>query len=184
MDSVPGEIRVTRLLGGLASDTEAPMPQEMRHYLESTWKRIQQRIPGTEFNFDFWRLCEPRRSTWRACRAVIAARSQNPDAEERMISAIQRAYYLDACNPSNRETLGKLAKSLGLDESLFLEHLDGPDCQTRLDHEMALCRQLGLTSFPSLALETGGTTWPIAVDYRDPNAMIEQIEMLTESAAN
>ncbi len=180
-ERLPSGVRVRRLLGGLAPDTDAPMPADTRRYLQATWGRIQERIPGTRFNFDFWRLCEPRRATWRACRAVIAARSQNPAAEEPMISRIQRAYYLEARNPSEAPVLGRLAAEIGLDEERFLASLDHPDCQALLDQEMALCRRFGLTGFPSLALETGGGAWPVAVDYTNPLAILDQVELLLQA---
>ncbi|MGB5741033.1 MAG: DsbA family protein, partial [Sedimenticolaceae bacterium] len=66
--SLPRHVAVRRLLGGLAPDSDQPMPADMQMRLQQTWRRIQQRIPGTRFNFDFWRVCDPRRSTWPACR--------------------------------------------------------------------------------------------------------------------
>ena len=39
---------------------------------------------------------------------------------------------------------------------------------------------MGLSSFPALALETEGTRWPVAVDYTDPRAMAEQIQLLLD----
>ena len=85
------------------------MAPQMREYLQQTWRRIQQRIPGSQFNFDFWTSCEPRRSTWPACRAVIAAREQGAENDERMTRAIQEAYYLRARNPSDEAVLVTLA---------------------------------------------------------------------------
>ena len=64
--SLPADIRFTKLLGWLAPDSDEPMPQEMQQHLQQTWQRIQERIPGTEFNFNFWSECQPRRSTWPA----------------------------------------------------------------------------------------------------------------------
>jgi putative protein-disulfide isomerase len=55
----------------------------------------------------------PRRSTYAACRAVIAARRQNPGYEEKMILAIQQAYYLEARNPADSHTLIELASEIG-----------------------------------------------------------------------
>ena len=159
------------------------MPDAMQHYLQTTWRRIQERIPGTEFNFDFWHRCRPRRSTWPACRAVIAARSQDPATERPMISAIQRAYYLEALNPSDAEVLVDLACRIGLDGPAFASRLDDPACQALLEQEMSRCRQLGLTSFPSLALVTGDSGWPVQIDYTNPLAMVERIEALIEITA-
>lgn len=173
-------IAVRRLLGGLAPDSDAPMPPEMRLHLQQTWHRIMRKIPGTRFNFDFWKRCEPRRSTWPACRAVIAAREQAPEAEraradEAMTAAIQRAYYLEARNPSDEETLAALAVELGFDRERFLETLNAPRTQGRLEREMALGREMNATSFPSLVLAGEASRWPIPVDYRDAGAMLETI---------
>lgn len=180
---LPDAVEVVPLLGGLAPDTEAPMPAAMQHHLQTTWRRIQDRIPGTEFNFDFWRTCKPRRSTWRACRAVIAARIQDPAMASPMVSAIQRAYYLEALNPSDAEVLIHLADRLGLDGQEFGTHLDAPACQAALDREMALCRRFGLTNFPSLALVTGDSGWPVEIDYTNPLMMVERIEAMLEVVA-
>ena len=82
------------------------MPAEMRQRISGHWRTIHEML-GTEFNFDFWAKCKPRRSTYPACRAVIAAEYQNMGAE--MTNAIQHAYYLRAMNPSDLETLEMLA---------------------------------------------------------------------------
>ena len=59
--ALDGRIPIRRLVGGLAPDSDAPMPAEMRLGLQQTWRRIQHTIPGSEFNFDFWSECSPRR---------------------------------------------------------------------------------------------------------------------------
>jgi putative protein-disulfide isomerase len=110
--ALPPEIRLEKILGGLAPDSDRPMPDDMREKLQRTWRRIHQML-GTEFNFDFWSDCAPRRSTYPACRSVIAAGYQN--ASDRMIDAIQQAYYLRAMNPSDLETLETLAEEINLD---------------------------------------------------------------------
>ena len=150
----------------------------MRQYLQQTWQRIQQRIPGTRFNFDFWRNCKPRRSTWPACRAVIAARALDPAAETAMITAIQHAYYRDARNPSDDTTLIALAVDIGLDSAAFARQLADPATQRALDDEMAQARQMGVSGFPSLRLRTANGVWPVTVDYTDTAPMLDAIGML------
>jgi putative protein-disulfide isomerase len=54
------------------------------------------------------------RSTYPACRAVIAAKNQADKFELPMINIIQKAYYLQEKNPSKDETLIKLSISIGL----------------------------------------------------------------------
>ena len=109
LEKLPAEVGTKRLLAGLAPDSREPMPAQMRDYIRGQWRQIQRQIPGTRFNFDFWTRCVPRRSTYPACRAVIAARRQGESFDEAMTRAIQRAYYLQARNPSDTATLLELA---------------------------------------------------------------------------
>ncbi len=173
--SLPKAIQIRYVLGGLAADSDEPMSIDMRHYIQSQWRKIQQRIPGVEFNQDFWHLCQPRRSTYPACRAVIAAKHQNPALEVPMIQAIQQAYYLQAKNPSEDTTLVDLAKTLNLNIEQFSQDLNASQTQQQLEDDRQLARDLGVNSFPSLVFEREQGRKIIAIDYNDPQSMLAQI---------
>ncbi|MCB1761364.1 MAG: DsbA family protein [Gammaproteobacteria bacterium] len=172
---MPPGIRVQRLLGGLAPDSRVPMEPELQLYLQQTWRRIQQRVPGSEFNFDFWRICQPRRSTYPACRAVIAAREQDGTAEERMIHAIQQAYYLQARNPSDDAQLVELADGIGLDAGRFAARLSAAETNATLLREIEFGQRIGAQGFPSLILQQGGRYRTLDYDYNDPQVVLDQL---------
>lgn len=176
--ALPAPLPVQRVLGGLAPDSDQPMPADMRAYLEDTWRRIERAIPGTEFNFDFWTSCEPRRSTYPACRAVIAARLQGEAFDVDMTRAIQEAYYTAARNPSDDSTLISLAGEIGLDAAQFSRELNAEATGRQLLAEIEWARQRGVESFPGLLLDTGDSEWHIPVDYRDSGLMLELINEL------
>lgn len=176
-------VEVARLLGGLAPDSAVPMPAEMRQRLEATWHRIEQHVPGTRFNFDFWRDCEPRRATYPACRAVIAAREQGAIHDAGMTAAIQRAYYREARNPSDDATLVALAGELGLDQGRFARVLADPQTQDTLAHEVATARRMGVDSFPSLVLAHDQGLWPIPVHYTRPRVILDAIDTILRRPA-
>lgn len=178
---LPAEIQVQPLLGGLAPDCDQPMAPDMQSHLQDIWRSIEQQIPGTRFNFAFWENCAPRRSTYPACRAVIAAGLQGSEQESNMVLAIQRAYYQQARNPSDNTTLVELAGELELDSRRFLTGLVAPATQARLEREIARTRALGLSGFPSLALDTNGSRWSVPVNYTDPEPMLGHIQMLLEA---
>ncbi|QFU77838.1 DsbA family protein [Halioglobus maricola] len=167
------EIDVVNVLGGLAPDTDAPMPLAQQHTIASYWKDVAA-ATGAQFNFDFWRLCKPRRSTFPACRAVLAASNQN--AEQPMIDAVQQAYYLRAMNPSNNDTLVVLAGELGLDVDLFAAELLSAETESKLQMELSLRRELGVNSFPSLVLKVDDALYPIPVDYREHRPALAAID--------
>ena len=172
---LPGHIEVRYVMGGLAPDSTAPMPKEMQKSLQGTWKDIQKRIPGTEFNFNFWKDCHPRRSTYPSCRAVLAAKSQNADKEKPMIRAIQEAYYLNARNPSDDSTLIAIAGGLGLNEEYFEKDLNSPHTNKALKAEMRLSAEIGAQGFPSLILQTSKGYKSIPLDYNQAKVTLKAL---------
>lgn len=179
---LPAAVVVKRLLGGLAPDTDQPMPAAMREQLQATWRRIESHIPGTRFNFDFWTRCAPRRSTYPACRAVIAARAQGAQYDEQMTYAVQRAYYQQARNPSDDDTLVALAAELGLDVDAFGHALNDPTTQQQLEREIEAADSLGAQGFPSLIVESAAGRRLISIDYCAVRPMRERIDAALESA--
>ena len=172
------DISIKYLLGGLAPDSDEIMPESMQSDIAGYWRKIQQHIPDTQFNFDFWEKCQPRRSTYPACRAIIAARKQNADLEKTMIESVQTAYYLEAKNPSNDDTLVAIAESLDLDATLFLSDLNATETQYQLEQEIQFGRKIGAQGFPSMILEQKGEYQYVPLDYNNPNptlAFIQQI---------
>ena len=176
--ALASKLQITYVLGGLAPDSNEPMPEQMRLILQDTWHTIQTKIPGTDFNFDFWTKCKPRRSTYPACRAVIAAKNQHPEIEDGKIFAIQRAYYLNAQNPSDDDTLVALADSLGLNTDLFSADLHSDQTQAQLLEEIALGQDLGVHGFPSLVLNTGDENHIIPIDYNSPDVIMARINQI------
>lgn len=176
LERLPTGIEVRRLLGGLAPDTDEPMPEDLREMVQGSWHRIKQHVPETELNFDFWTQCVPRRSTYLSCRAVIAARRQGEDYEQAMNAAIQRAYYTQARNPSDADTLIALAGEIGLDTAAFEKALRSAEVDQELDAEILQAREMDVESFPALVYVDARGPRPIAIDYRDPEAMLRMIE--------
>lgn len=177
LEQLPDDLEVRRLLGGLAPDSDQPMPEPMQRMLQQTWQRIEAHVPGVSFNHDFWRLNQPRRSTWPACRAVIAVRRQRPEQELAMIDAIQQAYYRQARNPSETQTLVSLAEQLGCDKTRFTDDLHSEALRQALDSERAMAMQLGVQGFPSLVLvDSSRRVHPIPVDYHAPERMRDAIQ--------
>ena len=170
--ALPASVSVINVVGGLAPDSEQPMPFAQQKAIAGYWADVSERT-GAEFNFDFWENCHPRRSTYPACRAVLAACKQN--AEQAMINAIQHAYYLRAMNPSDNSTLNALASELELDVQQFSNDLMSIEVENELQRNFLLRRHLNVRSFPSLVLSQGATMTPVGVDYESHVPMLEVI---------
>lgn len=170
--ALPEGVARINVLGGLAPDSNQPMPQAQREAIAGSWREIEKRL-GAEFNHNFWTRCEPLRSTYPACRAVIAAAKQG--REEEMIEAIQKAYYLEAQNPSELDTLRSLAEQLGLDARTFNTDVESSDTEAELQKQLRFTRESGVSGFPSLVLEKDGQLVPVTIDYENHETSLNQI---------
>ncbi len=173
--ALPDSVQLISYVGGLAADSDEPMAEALQRDIQGAWRRIEQVIPGTRFNFDFWAQQTPRRSTYPACRSVITAREM-ADRADQMTHAIQQAYYLQAKNPSDLDTLVEAAASIGLDTDHFRRQIQSSEIEQALQAELATVRELGVYSFPSLVLQSGEALHNIQLDYNHANSMLAEIE--------
>ena len=178
---LPDFIRIKKIAGGLAPDTTNPMPVELQQKIQETWRRIEQTVPNIQFNNEFWIINTPVRSTYPACRAVLAARQQGVDVEDKMIGAIQTAYYQMAKNPSLQSTLLECALNVGLDANRFADDLTSNEIEEELQNEIRIARKLDVISYPSLLLEHNGRLFPVTVDYLDHETMIKEIVSILDN---
>ena len=178
LENLPKDIKVVYVQGGLAPTSSAPMPQNMQEMLQGVWKQINQTV-GTEFNFDFWTKCKPRRSTYLSCQAAIAARLQ--DKEYEMVLAIQKQYYLNAKNPSDRDTLEEAAKMIGLDCDKFKEDLESNIVVAKLQEDFQIRNKIHVSGFPSLVFKYKNNSFPIKVAYNNAEAILENIKDLNSN---
>ncbi|MGB2427153.1 MAG: DsbA family protein, partial [Alteromonas sp.] len=159
-------------LGGLAPDNDQPMPLDTQQYIQQNWQRIEQTITGIQFNYQFWQQCKLKRSTYAACRAIIAARNQGKDYADLMNTAIQRAYYQQARNPSERETLIELGVEIGLSKAEFVEDLTSQATDKVLQQEIAYAQAMNANTYPSVVLEVDQQFAHLPVDYNDPRQIL------------
>ncbi|KJR29064.1 DsbA family protein [Vibrio navarrensis] len=169
---LPGVIQFEYVVGGLAPDSTLPMPPEMQQKIEGVWHQIERQL-GTRFNYDFWTKCTPVRSTYQACRALIAAGFQ--DSYEAMLDAIQQAYYLRAMSPHEEATHRQLAQELGLNVSQFEHDVNGAFLEGVFQDQLSFASSLGVSSYPSLVLQINDAYFLIEVDYFSSESTLKQI---------
>ena len=152
---LPSSVIVTDLMGGLAPDSTEPMNTQTRAYVQDAWHAVNART-GAQFNFSFWDACQPKRATYPACRAVIAAGFQKAGGRMQLYTAIQHAYYLEARDPSDHDTLIALGAEVGLDTTQFERDLTGTAVQAAFMRELLQTRSLGVSGFPTALWQPPG----------------------------
>lgn len=177
VSALPESVRVAYVMGGLAKDSDDPMPEVTRAYVQRNWRDVAA-TTGAEFNWDFWRECKPRRSTYPACRAVLAAKAQREDAVPEMFDAIQRAYYREARNPSDIETLTAVAGSLTppLDVETFERDIGSPEIEAALQAGFNQRRSMGVREFPSVIVKSGDEQTDIVRGWANTETAMARLE--------
>ena len=169
---LPQNVNLRYVMGGLARDSDEPMPEEVRSYVRNAWREVSA-TTGARFNWEFWEKCQPRRSTYPACRAALAGGLQGVLPE--MFAALQRAYYMEARNPSDAGTHFALSGELGLDPDRFAGDLVSPRVEELLQKDFARRRELGVREFPSLILESNGGTHSIVRGWATLDTVRERL---------
>jgi len=180
IDILPEEIDVRYVMGGLAKDSDEPMPADTLEYVKQQWQLVTDRT-GAQFNWDFWTACQPRRSTYPACRAAIAAGEQQGAGLEDMFHAIQRAYYMEARNPSDLETLISLAAELKLDVDRFSTDIVSPGINDMLYKDFELRRSFHADKFPTVILDYNQETMWLAYGYEEADKVMDILESVLHS---
>ncbi|HED35985.1 MAG TPA: DsbA family protein [Gammaproteobacteria bacterium] len=178
IEALVDSVKLKYIVGGLAADSDTTMPKQMQIQIKSNWRRIQETIPGTEFNYDFWDVCTPRRSTYPACRAILSARQLMPEKYHEMNHTIQKAYYLHAINPSDYNVLYTLAEGIGLNRKQFINTIHSLEIEQTLIQELKLARSAGADSFPSLYIHKENDFKPVVLDYNNADIMLEHIQSM------
>ncbi|NOQ16723.1 MAG: DUF1289 domain-containing protein [Methyloprofundus sp.] len=181
---LPALLNFESILGGLAADTIEPMPAATQKMVQQAWQQIESTVPHIKFNFDFWSNNTPRRSTYPACRALIAAAQQAPKFVQALRQKIQQAYYQMAQNPSLNTTLITCAEHTDLNIKQFKADLNAPNTQRQLSEHIQFARYLGARSYPSLRLVLDGEIYTIAINYTQSNPTLTQINTLLEQHKN
>lgn len=158
-------IKMDWVMGGLAPDNVQPMDHALRNSIASYWHQIEE-VSQVTFNHEYWELNTPYRSTYPACRAVIAANQLKPDSAREMVKAIQSAYYKEAKNPSLVDTLVECAKTLGLEENEFLETLKSKETEEQLRNHFSMTRQFQVSGFPALFyIDDENQVYPLTLGF-------------------
>jgi len=181
-DNVAGRDNVRRrvVLGGLAPDSDDPMTPEQVDKARNTWEHIHAKT-GAVFNMDFWHINQPRKSTYPACRATIAAGLQRDEGSRDMFYAIQQAYYVDARNPADVDVLAAIATERGLDGTQLVADMQSEPVHARLTSDFVIRDRFQISGFPSIVLSNDTNAWALTMGYCDEATLISNWQAFERS---
>lgn len=167
-------------MGGLRAGGGDPWNAAFKDFLRKEWRHIAQ-ATGQPFGFTLLEAPHFDYDTEPACRAVatvklLQARNHLPgSAALKFISAIQRKFYVEGQDPKVTDFYASICASLALDFDEFRAVFDSPEGQQAVQQEFVRCRQWGVRAFPTLLLEHGGKTAPLAEGFVTAEQLLSRL---------
>lgn len=176
------DLPIDPVMGGLVTDDRIVRYAEIADYISGASARMMQ-ISGVALSAAFFDriLGNPDvvASSILPCAAVLKVRETAPRHAADFAAALQVAHFHEGADLNDPATLTRAAAGVGV-------RLDpAPDDPRRvppaLATEFAATRAMGVTSYPTLILESDGRRIPLATAY-EPDAMLRTVALARAEA--
>jgi putative protein-disulfide isomerase len=171
------------VVGGLRTGSGAALEPTTRRYILEHWQAVKD-TTGQSFRFEgalpdgFVYDTEP------ACRAVVAARSLDPDIAWQLVKEIQQAFYLEGRDVTQPSVLTELAEKAGLPKIEFAEAFDSAEQLAATASDFSWVQDLGIAGFPTLLAERKGQLALLTNGYQSLDELAPLLSRWLERAAS
>ena len=175
------------LSGGMILPEEPVAIGATAKYIESAYPRVEE-ITGAKFGEDYlWHIKHPDASDWfpnseKPAIALCVFKDYYPDQQVSFAADLQYAHHFEGRDLTDDEAYRLLLYKYNIPAEEFYEKLDDEEYKDQAHHEFALCKQLKVTGFPAVFLQTSETKFfMIAQGYTDFDTLNKRLKNLLES---
>lgn len=153
-------------------------------YIGKAYKRVEE-LAGVKFGEDYlWHIANPGESDWfphseKSAIALCILKEYYPNRQVEFASDLQYALHFEGRDLTDDEAYRHLLEKYLLDPENFYTKLHSEEYKERANYEFALCRQLQVTGFPALLMQTGESKFYLLATgftpYEDVKARIENV---------
>ena len=119
-----------------------------------------------------------------ACRAVVAVRVQDSERALEYFYAVQAAFYRDGRDVTQADVLADIAGELGVDRAAFAIAWQSEAVKEATREDFALTQRLGVSGFPTLAMEHAGQLFLVASGFTPAAVLISRVEETLKKTAS
>ena len=177
------------LSGGMIPQDSARHIGHIAGFILSAYRTVEEHT-GIRFGEDFlWHVRNPERSDWfphsgKAAAAMVILKEFHPERSIDWAAALQHALYAEGRDLTDDEAYRHLLPSFGLTEEAFYGLLNSPEYREKADYEQSLVRQLQVTGFPALLLQTGELRFQLlASGYTDFDTVKGRLDSALEATS-
>jgi putative protein-disulfide isomerase len=115
------------------------------------------------------------------CRAILVMQQLAPERAYDFAAALPDIFYVHGRPLDDPDVLAELAAAQGVDPAEFLRRWQSAEAREELQRAFAATRASGLTTYPTLLYQNGGTLTLITQGYMQPGAAVERIARLRQA---
>lgn len=185
-----GRLPIEVLSGGMIPEDHKKHISATASYIAEAYKQVEERT-GIQFGKDFlWHIFNPDLSDWfpssdKPAAALCIFKEYYPDKQVFFASDLQYAVKFEGRDLTDNEAYRHLLEKYELDPDDFYSKLHSETYKEKANYEFALCRQLQVTGFPQVLLQTGDQKfYLVARGYTDFETLDQRIlAVLAETGA-
>ena len=170
------------LSGGMILPEEPISIAATAKYIEGAYKRVEE-ITGIKFGEDYlWHIRNPQLSDWfpnseKPAIALCVFKDYYPDQQVSFAADLQYALHFEGRDLTDDEAYRLLLDKYQIPHEEFYEKLHDEEYKERAYYEFALCKQLKVTGFPAVFVQTSETKFfMIAQGYTDFETLNERFQ--------
>lgn len=149
----------TEVLSGGMMIGEGKMPiEKIGPYIQNAYQRVEA-LTGIKFGEDFlWHINNPDKSDWvmnseKPAIALCILKELQPHQQVEFAADLQYALNYEGRDLDDDEAYRNLLEKYTIDAEDFYSKLKSNEYKERAHYEFALCKQLQVSSFPTLLLQ-------------------------------
>ncbi|MEP6616738.1 MAG: DsbA family protein [Ginsengibacter sp.] len=150
-------------------------------YINSAYKNVEE-VSGIKFGEDYlWHITHPDQSDWypnseKPAMALCIFKEYFPEQQVSFAADLQYALHYEGRDLTDDEAYRHLLEKYNLPAEEFYEKLGDEEYKEKAHYEFALCKQLQVTGFPAVLLQTSDTKfYLLARGYTSYETMEERI---------
>jgi putative protein-disulfide isomerase len=173
------------VLSGGMIPAENPRPiAATAGFISQEYKTVEQ-MTGIKFGTDYlWHINNPGESDWfphseKAAIALCIFKELYPEQQVAFAAGLQYALHFEGRDLTDNEAYRHLLEKYGMDADDFYSKLKSDEYKEKALYEFSLCKQLQVTGFPAVLMQTGETKFYLVTrgytSYENVKQRIENI---------
>lgn len=159
-DEYSTKLEMEVLSGGMIPVESAHHIGRIATYIKNSYQQVEE-LTGAKFGEDYlWHINNPDLSDWyphseKAAIAMAVFRDYHPSLTVPFAGQLQKALFQEGRDLTDDEAYRHLLEKYSIPAEEFYAKLHSEEYKDKAYYDFSLCRQLQVTGFPAVFLQTG-----------------------------